>query len=540
MEKAEVEEKVTPFPVVNSSSSSSGSSTHDTISLASNHDDNASSPTPPDQQEYAVVSFSPNDPENPYNWSMKKKSILLLCATLTCLNSTMGSTIASANLFPLLSAEFHVPVGPQSVLPASLYLMGFCFGPIIFAPLSETYGRKPILVTGFLLFVASTAGASVAPSWWSFLLMRFLCGTFGSPPLSVFGGVIADCFGDEVQRGRMLMVWSASTFVGPLGAPVLGGFVGGIWGWRWVFWIALIFAGVTLASVLAIPETLAAKILKRKAERLNKEEPREDGRRWVAPAELSQKSVFVTLKTTLLRPLELLCGEMVVVLTSLYIGFIYSVFYMMVQIYYAIFVGVYGFSPGVSGLLFTIIGLGTIIGCFICWWCDPVTLRLSAKHPTKRAEYFRLPLACIGGPFFVISILWIGLSARSDVHWAVPFIATVPYGIAYNIMWVAMINYVADAYGIYSASALAALGTTRSVAGALLPLAIEDMLKALGIAKSCALLAGISAALAAVPLCFVAYGDKIRAASKFSAALKIEGQREEAALGRTMSHISAV
>lgn len=66
--------------------------------------------------------------------------------------------------------------------------------------------------------------------------MRFLCGTFGSPPLSVFGGVIADCFGDEVQRGRMLMVWSASTFVGPLGAPVLGGFVGGILGWRWVFW----------------------------------------------------------------------------------------------------------------------------------------------------------------------------------------------------------------------------------------------------------------------------------------------------------------
>lgn len=65
-----MEEKVTPFPVVNSSSSSSGSSTHDTISLASNHDDTASSPTPPDQQEYAVVSFSPNDPENPYNWSM--------------------------------------------------------------------------------------------------------------------------------------------------------------------------------------------------------------------------------------------------------------------------------------------------------------------------------------------------------------------------------------------------------------------------------------------------------------------------------------
>ncbi|KAK0735385.1 major facilitator superfamily domain-containing protein [Apiosordaria backusii] len=536
MEKGQVEEKVTPLRVTSSSSSSSrsGSRSHDTLSLASSHGHDQENGSPPEnnqQQDYIVVSFTPDDPENPYNWSMKKKSLLLLCATLTCLNSTMGSTIASANLFPLLSAEFNVPAGPQSVLPASLYLIGFCFGPIIFAPLSESYGRKPILVTGFLLFVASTAGASVAPSWWSFLLMRFLCGTFGSPPLSVFGGVIADCFGEEVQRGRMLMVWSAATFIGPLGAPVLGGFVGGVLGWRWVFWIALIFAGVTALSVVIIPETLASKILKRKAERLNKlHQGEEGGRRYVAPGELCQKSVLSTLvrviqkKTTLLRPLELLCGEMVVILTSLYIAFIYSVFYMMVQMYYAIFVGVYGFSPGVSGLMFTIIGVGTIIGCFICWWCDPITVRLSAKHPTKRAEYLRLPLACIGGPFFVASILWIGLSARPDVHWAVPLVAT----------------YVADAYGIYSASALAALGTTRSIAGALLPLAIEDMLEALGIAKSCALLAGISAILAAVPFCFVAYGDKIRARSKFSTALKNKTRQQEGTLARTTSHLSAV
>lgn len=86
-------------------------------------------------------------------------------------------------------------------------------------------------------------------------------------------------------------------------------------------------------------------------------------------------------------------------------------------------------------------------------------------------------------------------------------------------------QYVADAYGIYSASALAAMSMTRSMAGTLLPLAIEDMVANLGIAWSCTVLAGVSAGLALVPFGFIAYGEKIRAGSRFSAALKPgEGQ----------------
>jgi hypothetical protein len=79
------------------------------------------------------------------------------------------------------------------------------------------------------------------------------------------------------------------------------------------------------------------------------------------------------------------------------------------------------------------------------------------------------------------------------------------------------------------------MSMTRSVAGTLLPLAIEDMLAALGIGWSCTLLAGISAALALVPFGFIAYGEKIRAASRFSARLKLEAGQDGAALGRVTS-----
>ena len=116
--------------------------------------------------------------------------------------------------------------------------------------------------------------------------MRLLAGTFGAPPISVGGGVVADVFGDKVMRGRMMMIWSASSFIGPLGAPVIGGFLGRSKGWQWVFWIALIIAGVSFVAVVLMPETFHPKLLKVRAEKLNKQmeaEGKAKGVRYVAP-----------------------------------------------------------------------------------------------------------------------------------------------------------------------------------------------------------------------------------------------------------------
>lgn len=146
----------------------------------------------------------------------------------------MGSAL-TANLIPDLQKTFGVPGGPQVVLPASVFLLGFVFGPLIFAPLSETYGRKPIIMFGYSLFTLATLACPFSPNWVSFLIFRFLAGMFGSPPMSVMGGVIADVFQDKVARGRMLTFWSAATLIGPLVAPIIAGFSSPL-GWKWTFW----------------------------------------------------------------------------------------------------------------------------------------------------------------------------------------------------------------------------------------------------------------------------------------------------------------
>ncbi|KAK3366149.1 major facilitator superfamily domain-containing protein [Lasiosphaeria ovina] len=428
----------------------------------------------------------------------------------------MGS-ILTTNIFPQLQQTFDVPGGPEAVMPASLYLVGFMFGPLIFAPLSEGYGRKPVLVSGFALFGVATLSAVLARNWAVFLFFRFLCGTFGSPPLSVVGGVIADVFCNEVTRGRVIMAWSAATFAGPLLAPVLTGFVSPALGWRWTFWIALIMVSVSFIPVIALPETFATKILRTRAAKLNK---KFKGRNFIAAGDVRKGSLWASLKTTLSRPLRLLFSEMLLALACVYMAFAYAVFYMMVQIFGTIFQGVYKFSLGIAGVAFSIMAIGTVSGCLFSLWYDNIGPRLGAKHPDKRAEYLRLPLACVGGPIFVISLLWLGWTATASVHWFVPLSALIPYGFAYQVIFVAMINYITDAYDIYAASALAACGTTRSIAGALIPLCVDKMLSSLGIAWSCTLLALISALLGFVPFAFIMYGDKIRAASRFSATLK--------------------
>ncbi|KAK0652851.1 major facilitator superfamily domain-containing protein [Cercophora newfieldiana] len=442
----------------------------------------------------------------------------------------MGSTL-TANLFPSLQSAYHLPPsGPQSVLAASVYLLGFMFGPLIFAPLSESHGRKPVLLSGFVLFILSLVGSAVAPTWEAFLVFRFLTGTFGAPPVSVVGGVIADVFWEEGARGMVMVVWSGATVVGPLSGPVIAGFVstGGAdgkgLGWRWSFWIAVIVAVVSLVAVVALPETLADRLLRDKAARLNKEAGR---RKYIAPADVNRGSFWAFLKMTLSRPIRLVCSEMLLGLTCLYLAFVYAIFYMLVKIFPAIFQGIYGFSAGMSGVAFSMMGLGTFIGAGVALWYATFAPSVSAKHPKKREEYLRLPMACVGGPPFVLSLLWLGWSSSPDIHWSVPLLSMLPYGSAYLLIFVAMINYIADAYVVYSASALAACSMTRSIAGALIPLATDKMLDSLGVAWSCTVLAIISAGLGVVPFLFIAYGEKIRAASRFSNEIRADSGRPE-------------
>ena len=103
----------------------------------------------------------------------------------------------------------------------------------------------------------------------------------------------------------------------------------------------------------------------------------------------------------------------------------------------------------------------------------------------------------------------------------------IPFGIGFLLIFMALLNYLADAYEVYSASALAASTFSRSVLGAGLPFASRKMYTTLGINWASSLLGFVSLAMMIAPFTFIRYGKTIRAHSKFCQQLL--RQKEEAA-----------
>ena len=241
-----------------------------------------------------------------------------------------------------------------------------------------------------------------------------------------------------------------------------------------------------------------------------------------AAIELEKKGPRQMMTVTLMRPLRMMFYEAIVLLTCLYLSIAYAIFYLFFEAYPIIFEGLYHMNTGVAGLAFLPIMIGAVIAFGIFAWYDSALERAKKANASWASieEYRRLPLACLGGPFYVISLFWLGWSASPHVHWVVPMLAGVPFGMGFMLIFMALLNYVTDAYEVYAASAMSATSTCRSIFGAVLPLAATPMYKSLGVSWASSLLGFLSLAMCIIPFVFIRYGDRIRENSKFCQELK--------------------
>lgn len=113
----------------------------------------------------------------------------------------------------------------------------------------------------------------------------------------------------------------------------------------------------------------------------------------------------------------------------------------------------------------------------------------------------------------------------------VPIVAGLPFGIGMGLIFMALLNYLGDSYGAYTASAMATAACTRSICGALLPLAAKPMYSRLGIGWASSLLGFVTLGLSVIPFVFALYGERIRLSSPFCQELA-KRQRESAAKGQ--------
>jgi multidrug resistance protein len=142
-----------------------------------------------------------------------------------------------------------------STLGLSAFVMGISLGPMFLSPLSEFYGRRPIYLASFTMFLIWIIPSAVAKNIETMIVARFLDGLAGSAFLAVSGGTVGDLFSPRELQAPMTM-FSIAPFAGPSIGPLIGGFINSFAYWRWTYYVLLIWSFVLGAAIFfCVPET---------------------------------------------------------------------------------------------------------------------------------------------------------------------------------------------------------------------------------------------------------------------------------------------
>jgi multidrug resistance protein len=412
---------------------------------------------PPD---FEVV-LNENDREDPRAWPTWYRAWTIFCISFTTWVVVFYSTSYTSSM-PGLQDEFGVSSTPIVTLGVTSYLLGLAGGSLLVAPASELFGRRPVYIVCMAVFTLLVIPTCVATSLETIIVVRFFGAVFGAAMVSNSAGTVVDISTEE-KRALIMSLWSIAPMNGPVTGPVIGGFVFQALGWRWDNWLVLILGGVATVCMCTTKETYAPIILQRKAARLRKET---DDVRWWSRYDV-KLSRLELLKTNLLRPFVLAFTEPILWFFNLWISLIYGILYLCFVAYPIVFAQHRGWGPGVSGLAFVGIGLGTMMA--IC--AEPLLRKIINSHP-KDPETNKVPpeatarVMIIGAvlvPIGQLAFSWTCLPVT--IHWAVPIAFGIPFGAGNAISFIYGSNYLAGSYGIYAASALAGNAVTRSFFG---------------------------------------------------------------------------
>lgn len=178
---------------------------------------------------------------------------LVLLMTVLFANGILAATMYLPSL-PAMGQEFGVPT---DTLPLTLtvYFITFAAGQLVYGPLSDRYGRRPLLFGGLVIMVLGSAACALADSVPALLWARAVQGLGAASAMATGRAIINDSY-ERSQAARATATISAALALAPIVAPVLGGLIEQYLDWRWNFWISGgITAIVLLLLIRGLPET---------------------------------------------------------------------------------------------------------------------------------------------------------------------------------------------------------------------------------------------------------------------------------------------
>ncbi|KAL3486488.1 major facilitator superfamily domain-containing protein [Aspergillus germanicus] len=460
-----------------------------------------------------LVKWDVDDPMNPQNWPARYKWWVTFQLGMLALAGSLGSSIMTPADSIITN---YVGVSREvGVLDVSLYLVGFIFGPIIWAPMSEIWGRRVSILPAVFCQALFAIGTSRSTSSAAVFCTRFFTGFFGSAPISNVTAALGDMWSRET-RGIAVSLYAVAVNGGPSLGPVIGAALvtNPHLNWRWTGYILAIWVFVTWAmAFFFLPEVYPLVLLKQKAQRLRKET---NDNRYYHPHEHLKLDVHSVVTKQLSRPMIMLFTEPIVTCIAIYASFVYGVMYLTLEVFPIVFQEIRGWHPVVATLPFLALLIGVISSVGLNIWNQYRYNEIARNANGKPVPEARLPPMAFGAIFFVVGAFWFAWTAKPPHHWILPCLAALFIGVGFNCIFQQCLNFLVDMYGIYAASSTAAVTFLRSIMAAGLPLAAHPMIDALDVGPAVSIIGAVATVLLPIPFLFMKYGPRLRKLSKLT------------------------
>jgi DHA1 family bicyclomycin/chloramphenicol resistance-like MFS transporter len=180
---------------------------------------------------------------------------VVVIASIMALNPLAMDMMLPA--LPNIAAAFDIASANRPQMVLSVFLVGFGVGQFVMGPLSDRYGRRPILIGGMIVYCAASLLAIAAPTFETLLLARALQGVATSATRVIATSIVRDCYAG--RRMASVMSLTMMIFIAvPVVSPAFGQAVLMLAQWRGIFIVLMAYGVVTLVwSAIRLPETLA-------------------------------------------------------------------------------------------------------------------------------------------------------------------------------------------------------------------------------------------------------------------------------------------
>jgi multidrug resistance protein len=354
-----------------------------------------------EERSHHHLDFDQDDERNPRAWPRYKK--LCNVAIIACMSilSPLASSIFTPGIHQIADGLHTTPDRIIATTTGFVIMLGL--GPLVLAPLSETFGRRIVYVSCFSVFTLLHIPAALSPNVAFLIAIRTISGFFGSVGIANGGGTINDMF-EPSGRANVYGWYLLGPMLGPVLGPLLGGFIVERLGWWWIYWVLTFICSCnTLAGYLFLKESYAPILLAQQKKKLEQE----CGSHATYSYEgQDQRPLSHKVLTSFRRPVVIFYQPIVLILST-FQALVFSTTYTVYTQMQAIFAsGPYCFSTEQVGYLYLSIGLGSLTSVwFLVPQIDNVYNKLADRNKGVALPEYRLPLTNIGSVLVPLSLI---------------------------------------------------------------------------------------------------------------------------------------